>query len=109
METSLAGRTALVTGGGTGIGAAIAKGMAAEGADLVINYSRSGREAEATVSEIEGQGGKAITIRCDVSQSDQVQAMFQRAADTYGRVDILVNNAGQVPGKHSTADMPEEV
>ena len=109
METSLAGRTALVTGGGTGIGAAIAKGMAAEGADLVINYSRSEREAEETVSEIEGLGGRAISIRCDVSRSDQVQAMFQRVADAYGRVDILVNNAGQVPGKHSTADMPEEV
>ena len=109
METSLAGRTALVTGGGTGIGAAIAKGMAAEGADLVINYSRSEREAEETVSEIEGLGGRAISIRCDVSRSDQVQAMFQRAADAYGRVDILVNNAGQVPGKPSTADMPEEV
>ena len=109
METSLIGRTALITGGGTGIGAAIAQGMATEGANVVVNYSRSEKEATETVSDIRSRGGKAIAVRCDVSQSDQVQAMFQRAADEYGRVEILVNNAGQVPPKLSTAAMPEDV
>ncbi len=109
METSLIRRTALITGGGTGIGAAIAQGMATEGANVVVNYSRSEKEATETVSDIRSRGGKAIAVRCDVSQSDQVQAMFQWAADEYGRVDILVNNAGQVPPKLSTAAMPEDV
>ena len=88
METSLVGRTALITGGGTGIGAAIAQGMAAEGANLVVNYSRSEKEATETVSEIRSRGGRAIAVRCDVSQSDQVQVMFERAADEYGRAFI---------------------
>jgi len=109
VETSLAGRTALITGGGTGIGAAIAQGMAAQGANLVVNYSRSEKEATETVSKIIHRGGSAIVVRCDVSQSDQVQVMFGRATDEYGRVDILVNNAGQVFGKQSTANMPEDV
>ena len=76
METSLIGRTALITGGGTGIGAAIAQGMAVEGANIVVNYSRSEQEATETVSEIRSRGGTAIAVRCDVSQSDQIQAMF---------------------------------
>jgi len=107
MDTNLKQRTALITGGGTGIGAAIAKGMSAEGANVVINYSRSEQEANDTVGEIIQSGGQAIAVKCDVSQSDQVRAMFATARERFGRVDILVNNAGVVLGRQSTADMPE--
>ena len=109
MDTQLTHRTALVTGGGTGIGAAIARGMAAEGANVVVNYSRSEQEARDTVAQITGAGGRAIAVRCDVSQSDQVRSMFDQARDEFERVDILVNNAGHVFGRQSTSEMPEEV
>ncbi|MDP6151806.1 MAG: SDR family oxidoreductase [Phycisphaeraceae bacterium] len=107
MNTDLTGRTALITGGGTGIGAAIAKGYAADGANVIVNYSRSAKEAHDTVDEIIRRGGAAIAIQCDVSQADQVDAMFAKARDTFGRIDILVNNAGQVSSKDSTAEMSE--
>ena len=109
MNTDLTNRTALVTGGGTGIGAAIAKGLAAEGANIVVNYNRSETEANDVVAEITKRGSRAISVRCDVSQANQVQAMFEQSASEFGRVDILVNNAGNVFGKQSTAEMPEEV
>lgn len=108
MDTNLNGRTALVTGGGTGIGAAIAKGMAAEGASVVVNYSRSEQEARETVSEIVAAGGNAISVRCDVSQSGDVKRMFAAAQAEFARVDILVNNAGNVFSRASTADISEE-
>ena len=109
MNTDLTNRTALVTGGGTGIGAAIAKGLAAEGANIVVNYNRSETEANDVVAEITKRGSRAISVHCDVSQADQVQTMFEQSASEFGRVDILVNNAGNVFGKQSTAEMPEEV
>jgi len=108
VDTNLNGRTALVTGGGTGIGAAIAKGMAAEGASVVVNYSRSEQEARETVSEIVAAGGNAISVRCDVSQSGDVKRMFAAAQAEFARVDILVNNAGNVFSRASTADISEE-
>ena len=83
--------------------------MAAEGANIVVNYSRSEREAHETVTEISQSGGQAIAIKCDVSQSDQVRSMFARATKQFGRVDILVNNAGVVLSRQSTAEMLEEV
>ena len=109
METNLQQRTALITGGGTGIGAALAKGMAAEGANVVINYSRSEHEAHQTVDDILQSGGHAISVKCDVSQSDQVRKMFVTAGEQFGRVDILVNNSGIVLGRQSTAEMPEDI
>ena len=109
MDTDLTGRTALITGGGTGIGAAIAGKMAADGARVVVNYRRSEREAGETVAAIHHAGGTAMAIRCDVGKSDQVEAMFEEARAAYGRIDILVNNAGHVFGKQTTAEMPEEV
>ncbi|MBI85120.1 MAG: hypothetical protein CMJ81_18145 [Planctomycetaceae bacterium] len=109
MDTNLTDRTALVTGGGTGIGAAIARGMAAEGANVVVNYSRSEQEAHDTVAQITSAGGRAIAIRCDVTQSDQIRSMFDQARAEFGRVDILVNNAGRVFGRQSTEEMSEEI
>lgn len=108
MDTDLTGRTALITGGGTGIGAAIAMGYAGQGANVIVNYSRSDKEACDTVAHITGRGGSAIAVQCDVSQASQVDAMFVTARKTFGRVDILVNNAGAVFGGQPTAEMPED-
>ena len=109
MDTGLTNRTALITGGGTGIGAAIAQGMAAEGANVIVNYSRSEQDAQNTVAQITDAGGQAIAIRCDVSQSSQVRSMFEQARGHFGQVDILVNNAGRVFSRQPTADLPEDM
>ena len=87
-------RVALVTGSSSGIGAAVAKSMAAEGAKVIVNYARSSKGAEAVVEEIKTAGGEAIAIQADVSQEDQVKSMFQKTFEAYETIDILVNNAG---------------
>lgn len=94
MSTDLTGQVALVTGGGTGLGRAISLALAAAGADIAVNYSRSVADAEATVGDIRTAGRKAIAIRADVSDSTQVHAMVDRVTDDLGRIDVLVNNAG---------------
>jgi len=90
----LAGQSALVTGANTGIGAAVARALAEAGARVVINYVAQEDRAVALVHEIESAGGEAIAIQADVSQEDQVEAMFERMIEAYGTIDILVNNAG---------------
>ena len=90
----LAGRVAIVTGSSRGIGKAIAKLFAHEGARIVVNYSKSEKEALAVVDEIKREGGKAIHLQADVSKSDDVRRMVQRTVQEFGGVDILVNNAG---------------
>lgn len=87
-------RITLVTGSSSGIGAAVAKCMAAEGAKMIVNYARSAKGAEKVVAEIEAAGGEAIAIQADVSQEAQVKNMFQQIFDRYGTIDVLVNNAG---------------
>lgn len=94
IEKSLAGQRALVTGGSSGIGAAIAVALAEAGARVAINYLSDAEEAEALVEKIHASGGEAIAVQADVSQEDQVIAMFQRVIETWGSLDILVNNAG---------------
>jgi len=91
---TLEGRVALVTGGGRGIGKAIALGLAADGADVAINYRRDSDAARETVAEIEGLGRKAAAYQASIDDIDQDQAMVDAALETFGHVDILVNNAG---------------
>ena len=90
----LSGQRALVTGANSGIGAGIARQLAAAGARVVINYVVDEPAARQMVNEIEKSGGEALAIQADVSQEDQVQAMFRQMIETWGSIDILVNNAG---------------
>ena len=93
MPKRLQDKVVLVTGGGTGIGKAIAQKCADEGARIAICGRTPERLAEVE-SAIQGAGGEALSIRCDVSQSDQVQSMITDIVDRFGRLDVLVNNAG---------------
>jgi len=93
-ERSLAGQVALVTGGAKRIGRSIALRLAAEGADLMINYNTSRADAEAAIEEIRGRGRKASAIQADVSKRDDVKKMFAATEREFGRLDVLVNNAG---------------
>ena len=90
----LDGKVAIVTGASKGIGAAIAKHLAAEGATVVANYSSSKEGADRVVDEITKQNGKAIAVRANVAKKAEVERLFSEAKKAFGRVDILVNNAG---------------
>lgn len=90
----LAGKVAVVTGASKGIGAGIAKGLAAEGASVVVNYASSKEGADKIVAEITGKGGKAIAVQGDVAKAADVQRIFAETKKTFGKLDILVNNAG---------------
>jgi 3-oxoacyl-[acyl-carrier protein] reductase len=90
----LSGKVAIVTGASKGIGAAIAKSLAAEGASVVVNYASSKAGADAVVKAIENGGGKAIAIKGDVSKALEAQALIEGAVKEFGRLDILVNNSG---------------
>ncbi len=101
----LDGKVAIVTGAASGIGQAIAKAMAGEGASVVIDYVGGADGANQTVQAIQSAGGKAIAFPADVSQLDQVNALIQQAVTTYGKLDILVNNAG-IEYKHPITEFP---
>lgn len=95
MSTSkLAGKVAVVTGASKGIGASIARHLAAEGAAVVVNYASSREAAEKVVAEIQGSGGKALAVHGDLSRPDDVSRLFAETKSAFGKVDILVNNAG---------------
>jgi len=91
---NLSEKVALVTGGSRGIGRAIALALANEGAKVVVNYARSSEAAEDVVKEIQDQGGEAIALQADVSESDQVQQLVKQTRSQWGSIDVLVNNAG---------------
>jgi len=94
MSLSLDGKTALITGGSRGIGRAIAERLAAEGAAIVINYTRSEQLAQEVVKAISAKGGKAIAIQADVSKPAEVRRLFNEAEKAIGGLDIVVANAG---------------
>ena len=88
------GKIALVTGASKGIGAGIAKRLAAEGATVVVNYASSRADAEKVVAEIERAGGKALAIGGSVTKADEVARLVEETRKAFGRIDVLVNNAG---------------
>lgn len=90
----LEGKIAVVTGASKGIGAGIAKALGAAGATVVVNYASSKADADAVVAQIQGQGGKAVAIQADISQSADVVRLFDTVKADFGSLDILVNNAG---------------
>ena len=92
--SKLAGKVAVVTGASKGIGAAIAKSLAAEGASVVVNYASSKAGADVVVEAITAAGGKAVAVKGDVSKAADAQGLVDAAIKQYGRLDILVNNSG---------------
>ena len=92
--SKLEGKVALVTGASKGIGASIAKHLAAAGASVVVNYSSSREGADRVVAEIGREGGKAIVVQADVSKKAEVDRLFAETKRAFGRLDVLVNNAG---------------
>ncbi len=104
----LAGKVAVVTGGSRGIGAAITKRLAADGASVAFTYTKGTDAAASVVKEIEGLGGKAIAIQADAANAKAVKAAIEKAVATFGQLDILVNNAGTaIPNKFEDATLEE--
>jgi len=104
----LAGKTAIVTGGGRDIGRAVAIKLASEGANVAINYFSSSKGADEAVAAIEASGGKAISVQGDLNNKKDVDALVTRTVETFGGVDILVNNAGGLIARKTIAEMPVE-
>lgn len=97
---NLEGKVAVVTGGSRGIGAAIAKRLAADGASVAITYAQNADAATSIVKDIERAGGKAIAIQADAADADAVKSAIKKTVSTFGRLDVLVNNAGTaIPSK----------
>jgi 3-oxoacyl-[acyl-carrier protein] reductase len=109
MSRKLEGKIALITGGSRGIGAAIAKRLAADGASVAITYTKGVDAAALVVKEIEQAGRKAIAIQADAADSAAVRAAVEKTVATFGRLDVLVNNAGTVIPKPFEETTLEEI
>jgi 3-oxoacyl-[acyl-carrier protein] reductase len=96
MQIDLKGKAALVTGGARGIGREISLAFAQAGAEVVVNYNKSGEQAETLLREIGQQGGRAEAFQADISIPEAIQALFERIRKKFSRLDILVNNAGVI-------------
>ena len=108
----LKGKVAIVTGGSRGIGAAIAKRLAADGASVAITYSKGRDAAASVVKAIETAGGKAIAVKADAADAKAIQAAVEETVETFGRLDVLVNNAGTAipkPFEETTLEEMEHV
>ena len=90
----LKGKVAVVTGASKGLGAAIARYLAAEGASVVVNYASSKTDADRVVADITAKGGKALAVKGNVGKREDIAALFAETDKAFGRLDILVNNAG---------------
>jgi len=109
VPKNLEGKIALITGGSRGIGAAIAKRLASDGANVAITYTKGADAAASVVKEIERAGRKAIAIQADAADADAVKAAVEKTVTTFGRLDILVNNAGTAVPKRFEETTLEEL
>src|ERR1700686_1695120 len=109
MSKKLEGKVALITGGSRGIGAAIAKRLAVDGAKVAITYTKGADAAASVVKEIERAGRKAIAIQADAADADAVNAAVEKTVASFGRLDVLVNNAGTAVPKRFEETTLEEL
>lgn len=108
MEIRFNNQVVLITGASTGIGAALARAFGAAGANVVVHYNSSKDAAEAVAHDIEAGGGKALPVRADVTDFEQLHALVEQTQEHFGRIDILINNAGSLVKRQPVAEMPNE-
>src|SRR5271156_522624 len=107
--SKLSGKVALITGASRGIGAAIAKRLASDGASVAITYAKDATAASAVVKAIESNGGKAVAIQADAADTEAVRSAVEKAVSALGRLDVLVNNAGTAIPKRFEETTLEEL